>query len=237
MPLPCIILGLDNTGVLNKAQDNRHRPSTKGFDLLQDIKHRLSELAFEITWIWVPGHQTITSESPIEAVMNDACDTRAKTLAQWLCDSYVRPKPMNFSRGFSLWLGDTKCSSITVDNLYDWTMDQTSMSSRAYWIKKSKLTTLQVRLVDWEILYQAIGQLDSTSTSSLQVGFVPRAKGKFGEAMNRTLCAGNVASWKKPHPIFSNAMDVILIVSGITALMHFANGCALMTRIPKSRRN
>lgn len=188
-----ITIALDGASALEEAeQAPEGRISAPSFDLLQDIAIRKARHK-SLRWQWVRGHQSLSSESPLEVRLNHMCDALAKSRL----DDPI-PGPSTFQRGWSLLLGGQKCSSITVSEIYDWAMDHSDLSSHSYWSTKSRLPREVYDSIDLLSLQSAV----SVSTFSTRRWYLKFASGFCG-TNSREFLRNNVTSAKCPrcpHP-------------------------------------
>jgi hypothetical protein len=156
-----IRLALDGKQALLKASSTWPRsPTDMDFDLLCDIRKKITRLPVTITWQWIEGHQD--THRPYHTLSGLAQDNvQADQIAKFRlnrcgCQGSV-PSPQRFAdEGWSISLRGRKLSKLDFRKLYASMWAGTALD---YWATKHDLPFTTVLSIDWDTHGEALQSL------------------------------------------------------------------------------
>lgn len=174
----CITMALDGEQAMLKARSVWPlSPTDTDFDLLTDIRSKVSKLPVSIKWQWIQGHQD--RDTPFHALSGLAQDNvQADNIAKNRLNICIKegfiPKSQRFGdEGWSLWLQGVKVSKLDYRRLYATMWASTALN---YWSEKHAIPYFTTLSIDWEACGDAIRKL----TFSRRRRAVKHASGHFG---------------------------------------------------------
>ena len=135
-------------------------PKQADYDLLKDLRKKISLSPLTWTGRWVAGHQDDSlrfEELDRWSQLNVECDGLAK--AYWnsctTSNSWI-PNKGFADEGWSIWIDGKKLTKIDKYALYDHVF---SRRTKAYWSKKHNLTPELITTINWDACHHALKQL------------------------------------------------------------------------------
>jgi hypothetical protein len=173
-----ILIALDGQqAMLKVSSDYPPSPTDPDYDLITDIRRKISKLPIKITFQWIEGHQDKTmpksSLSPL-AQDNILADGLAKNhLNDLYANNYI-PLPQRFAdEAITLILEGKKISHLDPKKLYAHMWANKSID---YWANKHKIDFSNAIEIDWEVCGKAIRSL----TFAKKRRMIKHATGHFG---------------------------------------------------------
>jgi hypothetical protein len=152
-------------------------PQETDFDLLLDIRAKVTKLPITINWKWIEGHQdNYVSFSKLSPLSQDNVwvDRLAKAcMKKCLSIDYECPPQRFGNEGWSLSFQGYKLSKVDFNRLY---AKMWSEKGITYWSRKHKISEQQARTIDWDMCGRAINSLNSQERRRI----VKHATGHFG---------------------------------------------------------
>ena len=133
-----ITLGLDGQSAINTVSGSQPlKPNQPDFDLLCDIRTKLSRLPITVNWEWIKGHQddhTSFHKLPPIAQDNIIADNIAKAYIQHFVHQQIpHTNPRFTDEAWTIYLGPNKQTRFNKKRIYDYI---TQPSITAYWSNK-----------------------------------------------------------------------------------------------------
>ena len=173
-----ITMALDGQQALLKSRSMWPlSPTDKDFDLLTDIRKKISKLPITLHWEWIEGHQDDHTAyhqlSPL-AQDNVIADGIAKDHMNKILHDGYSPSPQRFGdEGWSVSIQGRKLSHLDHHDLYKHMWANTAQN---YWAEKHKIEVLDILTIDWDACGEAIRSLSFPKRRRI----VKHATGHFG---------------------------------------------------------
>jgi len=135
-------------------------PKQADYNLLKDLRKKISQSPLTLTGRWVEGHQDDLlrfEEINRWSQLNVECDRLAK--AYWnsctTSNSWI-PNRGFANEGWSVWIDRKKLTRIDKHALYDHVF---SRRTKAYWSQKNNLMPELITTINWDAYQHALKQL------------------------------------------------------------------------------
>ena len=173
-----VTVALDGQQALLKARSLWPlSPTDPDFDLLTDIRRKISKLPITLNWHWIEGHQDkYTPFHRLTRLAQDNVIADGIAKDQWnkMARAGHIPTPQRFGdEGWSISIAGNKVSHLDFASLYKRMWTDTALE---YWANKHNITYEEIITIDWDACGEAIHSLSFSRRRRL----VKHASGHFG---------------------------------------------------------